>query len=80
MSKVDVGSTGVIESAAMRRNSMLPAAVIAMTSFLVTFDITAVVVAMPRIKEELHLDVAGFAWVMDAYSIAFVAMLMAGGT
>jgi MFS family permease len=50
-----------------------------MTSFLVTFDITAVVVAMPRIKEDLHLDVAGFAWVMDAYSLAFTAMLMAAG-
>lgn len=79
MSKVDVGSAGLTESVAMGRNSTLPAAVIAMTSFLVTFDITAVVVAMPRIKEELHLDVAGFAWVMDAYSIAFVAMLMAAG-
>jgi MFS family permease len=50
-----------------------------MTSFLVTFDITAVVVAMPRIKEDLHLDVAGFAWVMDAYSLAFTVMLMAAG-
>lgn len=79
MSQVDVASTEFVESALARRSSKLPAAVIAMTSFLVTFDITAVVVAMPRIKEDLHLDVAGFAWVMDAYSLAFTAMLMAAG-
>lgn len=58
---------------------MRPAAVIALTSFLVTFDVTAVIVAMPRIKAELGLDVAGFAWVMDAYSLAFTALLMAAG-
>lgn len=79
MRRAEVDASGLAEPAAVVRSSALPAVVIAATSFLVTFDITAVVVAMPRIKEDLHLDVAGFAWVMDAYSIAFTAMLMAAG-
>jgi len=61
------------------RASRIPAIVIAMSSFLVTFDITAVIVAMPKIKSELGLGVTGFAWVMDAYSLAFTVLLMTAG-
>jgi EmrB/QacA subfamily drug resistance transporter len=53
--------------------------VIALSSFIVTFDITAVIVAMPAVKSELGLDVSGFAWVMDSYSLAFTVLLMAAG-
>jgi MFS family permease len=52
---------------------------LALASFIVTFDITAVVVAMPVIKAELELGVSGFAWVMDAYSLAFVVLLTSAG-
>ena len=52
---------------------------IALCNFLVTFDITAVVVAMPVIRDELALDVSGFAWVMDAYSLTFAVLLLAAG-
>lgn len=52
---------------------------IACAAFLVQFDIAAVVVAMPAIAAELALDLAGFAWVMDAYSLAFVGALTAAG-
>lgn len=58
---------------------MRPAFVIAPTFFHVTFDVTAVIVAMPRSKAELGLDVAGFAWVMDAHSLAFMALLLVAG-
>ncbi len=58
----------------------LPAlVVISFAVFLVQFDIAAVVVTMPVIAAELALDHAGFAWVMDAYSLAFVGALMAAG-
>lgn len=79
VSQVNSVASGAAVAAAFDGNSRVPAAAIATTAFLVTFDITAVVVAMPRIKEALNLDVAGFAWVMDAYSLAFTAMLMAAG-
>jgi MFS family permease len=48
-------------------------------SFLILFDVTAVVVAMPGIAGDLGFAVAGSAWVIDAYSLAFTAALVASG-
>jgi len=50
-----------------------------MAAFLTQFDITAVVVAMPAIASALDFGVAGYAWVMDAYSLAFTGSLLAAG-
>jgi MFS family permease len=43
------------------------------------FDVTAVVVAMPGLAKDLGFDVAGAAWVIDAYSLAFTGALLASG-
>ena len=48
-------------------------------TFLTLFDVTAVVVAMPGIAKELGFAVAGAAWVIDAYSVAFTGALLASG-
>jgi len=48
-------------------------------AFLTLFDVTAVVVAMPGIAKDLGFDVAGAAWVIDAYSLAFTGALLASG-
>ena len=40
---------------------------------------TAVVVAMPGIAKDLGFAVAGAAWVIDAYSLAFTGALLASG-
>jgi MFS family permease len=50
-----------------------------LSTFLILFDVTAVVVAMPAIAKDVGLDVAGLAWVIDAYSLAFTAALLASG-
>jgi MFS family permease len=47
--------------------------------FLTLFDVTAVVVAMPGIAKDLGFAVAGAAWVIDAYSLAFTGALLASG-
>jgi MFS family permease len=47
--------------------------------FLMLFDVTAVVIAMPGIAKELGFAVAGAAWVIDAYSLAFTGALLASG-
>jgi MFS family permease len=47
--------------------------------FLIPFDVTAVVVAMPAIAKDLGFAVAGSAWVIDAYSLALTAALLASG-
>jgi MFS family permease len=47
--------------------------------FLILFDVTAVVVAMPGLAKDLGFAVAGAAWVIDAYSLAFTGALLASG-
>ena len=58
---------------------MMPALLLGMAPFLANFDVTAVVVALPAVARELGFDVAGYAWVMDAYSLAFTACLLFAG-
>jgi MFS family permease len=48
-------------------------------TFLTLFDVTAVVVALPGIAKDLGFAVAGAAWVIDAYSLAFTGALLASG-
>jgi EmrB/QacA subfamily drug resistance transporter len=65
--------------ARLRANAHMPGLALALAAFLTQFDVTAVVVAMPAIGRDLGLGVAGFAWVMDAYSLAFTGTLLASG-
>lgn len=62
-----------------RLPALVPALVLAMGAFLTQLDVTAVVVAMPAIGAELGFGLAGFAWIMDAYSLAFTGLLLAAG-
>ncbi|MBS0220015.1 MAG: MFS transporter [Proteobacteria bacterium] len=59
--------------------SMWPALALGMAAFLTNFDVTAVIVALPMIARELRLGVADYAWVMDAYSLAFTGSLLVAG-
>ncbi|NOJ47483.1 MFS transporter [Bradyrhizobium archetypum] len=59
--------------------SMMPALLLGMAPFLANFDVTAVVIALPTLARELGFDAAGYAWVMDAYSLAFTACLLFAG-
>lgn len=56
-----------------------PVLALALAGFLTQFDVTAVVVILPSIGNELGFGIAGYAWVMDAYSLAFTATLLASG-
>ena len=46
---------------------------------LVQLDVSIVNVAVARIGEGLRTDMAGLQWIVDAYSVAFAALLMSGG-
>jgi EmrB/QacA subfamily drug resistance transporter len=59
--------------------SFLTTLALGLSTFLILFDVTAVVVAMPAIATDVGLDVAGLAWVIDAYSLAFTGALLASG-
>lgn len=62
-----------------RRRSFLVTLALGTSSFLTQFDVTAVVIAMPAIANDLGFGVAGFAWIIDAYSLAFTGTLLAAG-
>jgi MFS family permease len=63
----------------MNRRSLLIMLSLGLGAFLTLFDMTAVLLAMPGIAKELGFNVAGVAWVIDAYSLAFTAALVASG-
>src|SRR5882757_1851367 len=68
-------SDGTVEQG----RSVLTTLALGLSTFLILFDVTAVVVAMPAIANDIGLGVAGLAWVIDAYSLAFTAALLASG-
>ena len=62
-----------------QRHSFLITLALGTSSFLTQFDVTAVVIAMPAIAKDLGFGVAGFVWIIDAYSLAFTGALLAAG-
>ena len=56
---------------------------LAATSFgfvVVQLDVTIVNVAMPQIGADLGAGVAGLQWIVDAYTLAFAALLLTAGS
>jgi len=48
--------------------------------FVVTqLDVTIVNIALPRIGSDLHANVAGLQWVVDAYTLAFAVLMLSAG-
>lgn len=58
---------------------MMPARALALVATLTQLDVTATAVALPAIRDDLGFAVAGGAWVMDAYSLAFAGILLISG-
>lgn len=48
--------------------------------FLILLDVTIVNVAVPAITAGLRTSTAGVQWVVDGYTVALAALLLAGGT
>ena len=68
-----------VEPPALRRHAT---AVLALTSavvFMVFLDATIVNVAFETISRDLHAGASRLAWVLNAYSLAFAAMLIPAG-
>ncbi|RDU99159.1 MFS transporter [Trinickia dinghuensis] len=47
--------------------------------FMAVLDTTIVNVALPSMRAHLHASVAGLAWIVDAYTLSFAALILAGG-
>ena len=52
---------------------------LALVSFLLTLDDTALSVALPSIGRDLGLGISGLEWVVNAYTLALAALLLVGG-
>src|SRR5262245_9172549 len=62
-----------------RWHSFLVTLALGISSFLTLFDVTAVLIVMPAMAKDLGFGIAGFAWIIDAYSLAFTGALLASG-
>jgi NTE family protein len=65
-----------------RRRQPSPTAVLlvaAFGAFLAFLDSTIVNIAFPAIQRYFHSDIGSLSWVLNAYNIAFAALLVAGG-
>ena len=60
-----------------RRWLMLP--VLCLSVFLVVVDNTIVNVALPSLSRDLGASITDLQWIVDAYSLAFAGLLLAGG-
>ncbi|MCV6574676.1 MAG: MFS transporter [Cohaesibacter sp.] len=56
-----------------------PATIMGLGAFMATFDVTAVSLALPAIREDLSLDVSTSIWIMNAYGLAFTVFLIGAG-
>ena len=55
-------------------------AVLSASVFLVVVDNLIVNVALPTLQRELHATVTSLQWIVDAYSLVFACLLLAGGS
>ena len=76
---VDLLNTSSLEPAPTRRNRIaLPSVCLAALMF--SLEISSVPVILPTLESVLHSDFKGIQWIMNAYTIACVSVLMATGT
>ena len=64
---------------AVRRVSMLTLFATALGSALAFLDTTVVIVALPRMEEDLGLGLSGQQWVYLAYALSLSAFYLVGG-
>src|SRR5262245_63377124 len=50
-----------------------------LAAFMINLDTTIVNVALPTLVRELHASTSELEWIVDAYSLAFAALVLAAG-
>jgi EmrB/QacA subfamily drug resistance transporter len=74
-----VGTDGTTDIGAAQRRRWMILPVLCLSVFLVVVDNTIVNVALPTLNRELGASITGLQWIVDAYSLAFAGLLLAGG-
>src|SRR6266704_2495365 len=58
---------------------MVILAICCLSLFIVGLDITAVNVALPAIRRDLHASLSGLQWTVDAYTLVLASLLLLAG-
>ncbi len=74
---VPVPMTAAYRPAAREQRFTL--ALVAIGMFMAVLDSTIVNVALPAMRTSLGATVAELAWIVDAYTLSFAALILAGG-
>src|SRR5262252_8117184 len=69
-----------MEARARPTRRWLVLAICCMSLLIVGLDNTIVNVALPSIGHELHTEVAGLQWVVDAYTLVLASLLIMSGS
>src|SRR3954452_5891004 len=77
------GAAAVVSDVTATRQAMTPKAwwALAITSiavFMVTLDNLVVTTAIPVLREDLHASLRGLQWTVNAYTLTFAVLLVAG--
>jgi len=78
MSDARAAESATPEPSRARRRLIL--AICCMSLLIVGLDNTIVNVALPSIGRELHTEVSGLQWTVDAYTLVLASLLMLSGS
>ncbi len=73
-------STRGAHSSAPRVRPVLVLSVVLVAALAINVETTIVNVALPTLNTELGASTRGLQWIVDAYNLAFAALVLAGGT
>lgn len=76
---LDTDTPGSTSSASTRHPGLV-LAVVLLAAFVINLDSTIVNVALPALSRQLHASTTDLQWIVDAYNLAFAALILTGGT
>ncbi|MDP7704850.1 MFS transporter [Mycobacterium sp. TY815] len=77
---IDAPELSPVESPPVRIRPAAVLAVVLVASLAINVETTIVNVALPTLNSALGASTRGLQWIVDAYNLAFAALVLAGGT
>lgn len=77
---IDAPDRSHLESPPARVRPAAVLAVVLVASLAINVETTIVNVALPKLNSALGASTRGLQWIVDAYNLAFAALVLAGGT
>ena len=77
---IDTRPTRTSHAAPPRERPILVLAVVLVAALAINVETTIVNVALPTLNSALGASTRGLQWIVDAYNLAFAALVLAGGT